>query len=129
MNDEFNNRIAAQRRIVDAINRNYSRTEDLFGLSRKAIDRWVSVNQNDSQSRLVQLMVTASAKLFFLANKSQEQVSAEYRAAAEDVEFVAREIEDELLTANTATSAGAGTVERHDLIRPLISKDTSETTR
>ena len=49
-------------------------------------------------------MVTASGKLFFLANKSQEQVSAEYKAAADEVESVAREIEAELLKADAAAS-------------------------
>ena len=77
---EFNNRIAAQRKILHVVNGGDSFTEELFGFPRKAIDRWILVNHIDSESRLVNLINEASAKLFFLANKSQEQVSEEYKA-------------------------------------------------
>jgi hypothetical protein len=78
MQHEFNDRIAAQRAILRVINRKSWRTEQLFGLSSKAIDRWVSVNRIEPGSRLVKLVKNVSAKLFFLANKSQEQISEEY---------------------------------------------------
>jgi hypothetical protein len=40
---EFNNRIAAQRAILRVINREARSGEQLFGLSSKAIDRWIFV--------------------------------------------------------------------------------------
>jgi predicted transcriptional regulator len=82
---EFNNRIAAQRAILRVINRKSWSSEQLFGLSSKAIDRWVSVNHIESGSELVKLIRDVSAKLFFLANKSQEQVSDEYTAVRAEI--------------------------------------------
>src|ERR1700730_3627237 len=82
---EFNNRIAAQRAILRVINRKPWSSEQLFGLSSKAIDRWVSVNRIEPGSRLVKLIRDVSAKLFFLANKSQEQVSDEYTAVRAEI--------------------------------------------
>jgi hypothetical protein len=94
--NEFNNRIDAQRHIVDSINRKKIGTEELFGLSKKAIDRWLSVNRVEPTSRLSELIVSASGKLFFLANKSQDQVSPEYQSASNEVESLARDIDVEL---------------------------------
>jgi hypothetical protein len=82
---EFNNRIAAQRAILRVVNRKPWGSEPLFGLSSKAIDRWVSVNRIEPNSRLVKLVKDVSAKLFFLANKSQEQVSDEYTAVRVEI--------------------------------------------
>ena len=85
MQHEFNNRIAAQRAILRVVNRKPWGSEPLFGLSSKAIDRWVSVNRIEPNSRLVKLVKDVSAKLFFLANKSQEQVSDEYTAVRVEI--------------------------------------------
>ena len=85
MQHEFNNRIAAQRAILRVANRKPWGSEPLFGLSSKAIDRWVSVNRIEPNSRLVKLVKDVSAKLFFLANKSQEQVSDEYTAVRVEI--------------------------------------------
>jgi len=82
---EFNNRIAAQRAILRVINRKSWSSEQLFGLSSKASDRWVSVNHIESGSELVKLIRDVSAKMFFLANKSQEQVSDEYTAVRVEI--------------------------------------------
>jgi hypothetical protein len=82
---EFNNRIAAQRAILRALNRHPWSGEPLFGLSSKAIDRWISVNRIEPSSRLVILVRDVSAKLFFLANKSQEQVSEDYTAVRAEI--------------------------------------------
>jgi len=82
---EFNNRIAAQRSILRAVNQKPWASEQLFGLSTKAIDRWVSVNRIEPGSELVKLLRNASAKLFFLANKSQEQISDEYTTARAEI--------------------------------------------
>lgn len=93
---EFNNRIAAQRAILHTVNQGDSFTEELFGLSRKAIDRWILANHIDSDSRLVRLINEASGKLFFLANKSQEQVSEEYKAVSTEIEHLYKMIEVEI---------------------------------
>ena len=94
--NEFNNRIAAQRQVLQLVNRKQWEKEELFGLSSKAIDRWISVNRIDSESRLVQLVRTAAAKLFFLANKSQEQISEEYKMTSGEIAAISRMIELEI---------------------------------
>src|SRR3984885_5030106 len=82
---EFNNRIDAQRTILCVVNRKKWRYEPLFGLSSKAIDRWVSVNRIEPSARLVRLVMEVSGKLFFLANKSQEQISDEYKSVRSEI--------------------------------------------
>lgn len=93
---EFNNRIAAQRTILNLVNGGCSFSEELFGLSRKAIDRWILTNHIDSESSLVHLINEVSAKLFFLANKSQEQVSEEYKTVSTEIEYLYKSIEVEI---------------------------------
>ena len=88
---EFNNRIAAQRDILLAVNGARWR-EELYGMSSGALDRWVRANSLDRSSRLVSLLLEAAGKLFFLANKSQEQVTAEYRLRSAEVSGLAEEI-------------------------------------
>jgi hypothetical protein len=95
--DEFNNRVDAQRQILEVVNRADARKEELFSLSIKAIERWVSVNQIDPGSRLVDLLKAASAKLFFLANKSQEQITEEYKGVSRDISELCRSIEQSLV--------------------------------
>jgi hypothetical protein len=75
MQHEFINRIAAQRAVLRFVNGRQQDSEQLHGLSSKAIDRWVSVNRLDPDSRLVELLKDVSGKLFFLANRSQEHIS------------------------------------------------------
>lgn len=91
--NEFNNRIAAQRQILEIVNRDRSRKEELFGLSLKAIERWISVNGIDPDAELVLQLKTVSRKLFFLANKSQEQVTEDYRIVSQDVAAICGRIE------------------------------------
>jgi hypothetical protein len=85
MQHEFNNRIAAQRSILQLVNSKGWPEEELFGLSSKAIDRWVATNRLEPKSKLIGLVKGASGKLFFLANKSQEQISPEYQAASSEI--------------------------------------------
>lgn len=75
---EFNNRIAAQREVLLAVNSAHWR-EELYGMSSGALDRWVQANCLNRTSKLVSLLTEVAGKLFFLANKSQEQVTAEYQ--------------------------------------------------
>lgn len=93
---EFNNRIDAQRQILRLVNRRGWTQESLYGLSGRAIDRWISQNVLDPRSPLVDLVRSASAQLYFLANKSQEQVTDEYRLKSRQVEILTREIAAEI---------------------------------
>jgi hypothetical protein len=94
--NEFNNRIAAQRQVLQLVNRKKWEKEELLGLSSKAIERWISVNRIDPESRLVELVKTASAKLFFLANKSQEQISENYKMISKEIAVICQTIEQEI---------------------------------
>jgi hypothetical protein len=85
MTSEFNDRISAQRSILRAVNSEPWETEPLLGLSEKAIDRWVASNKIETHSSLVALVVGVSAKLFFLANKSQDQISEEYQLVRSEI--------------------------------------------
>lgn len=82
--NEFNNRIDAQRGVLAIVNSKQWK-EELYGLSGGAIDRWVRVNGLDSATDLVRAIQEAADKLFFLANKSQEQITAEYRLLSAEV--------------------------------------------
>lgn len=75
---EFNNRIAAQRQILSKVNQ-IDWSEELFGLSAGAIDRWVRANNIQEKTDLLLLINEAADKLFFLSNKSQEQITEEYK--------------------------------------------------
>jgi hypothetical protein len=93
---EFSNRIDAQRQVLQLVNRIKWEKEELFGLSSKAIDRWISVNLVNSESQLVQLVKESATKLFFLANKSQEQVTNEYKVMSNEIVVIAKAIEVEI---------------------------------
>jgi hypothetical protein len=85
MTSEFNDRISAQRSILRTINSIRWQAEPLFGLSRKAIDRWIASNRIEVDSPLAHLVGAASSKLFFLANKSQDQMSEEYQLVQSEI--------------------------------------------
>jgi hypothetical protein len=97
---EFNSRIAAQRAILGVINQKSWRCEQLFGLSSKAIDRWAAVNGIDPDSRLAKLLRDVSAKLFFLANRSQDQVSSEYTTVSTEIIAACDALKAEVETAS-----------------------------
>lgn len=81
---EFNNRIDAQRQILGLVNTRAWK-EELYGLSKGAIDRWMHVNSIDPFSDLSCTIQESARKLFFLANKSQEQVTEEYSLLSAEV--------------------------------------------
>lgn len=93
---EFNNRIDAQRQILRIVNSVGWRDEPLFGLSGKALERWVSRNGLHPETPLVRLLHTAAAELFFLANRSQEQVTEEYQTHAHALGLVVPRIAAEV---------------------------------
>ena len=101
MMSEFNNRIAAQRKILQLVNNSAPESVELFGLSKKSIERWVMENNIETGSRLVRLILTASDKLFFLANKSQEQVTEEYKSIEAEIQSIYRSLEAEVGEART----------------------------
>lgn len=82
---EFNNRMDAQRAILDVTNHDGNQVEELCGLSKKALERWVQVNRIEPNGEVLKLLTELSDKLFFLANKSQEQVTNEYKQASSEV--------------------------------------------
>jgi len=92
---EFNNRIAAQREVLLAVNSARWR-EELYGMSSGALDRWVQANSLNRNSKLVSLLQEVAGKLFFLANKSQEQVTTEYRLHSSEVYELTEAIRREL---------------------------------
>jgi hypothetical protein len=96
MEHEFNNRITAQRKLLNIINKKSWPGENLFGFSDKAIDRWVQANQLNPQAKIVRVVVAVSEKLFFLANKSQEQISEQYQLVNSEIVAAGRDIEREL---------------------------------
>lgn len=90
---EFNNRIAAQRDILLTVNR-APWTEELFGMSSGALERWMRRNGVEATSTLARLLLEAASKLFFLANKSQEQITDEYKLRSLEVGDLTRRIGD-----------------------------------
>ncbi|OQR35346.1 hypothetical protein BWR15_15555 [Pseudomonas sp. T] len=95
---DFNNRVDAQRNILRVVNKHHWCAEELSGLSSKAIDRWILANQIDTTSRLAELIRLAGRSLFFLANKSQEQITDEYGHHSQKVvgltDDIAKEIQN-----------------------------------
>ena len=82
--NEFNNRIELQREVIKIVNkRGYN--NQITGLSDDAIKRWLSDNQLAKDSQLTFLIYEIAAKLFFLANKSQEQITDSYKTLSSDV--------------------------------------------
>ncbi len=93
---EFSNRIDAQRHILQIVNNEIKNNEQLFSLSRKAIARWSSKNLIDPNSELVLNITEASEKLFFLANKSQEQITNEYKLISMEITSITKKIKLQL---------------------------------
>lgn len=75
---EFNNRISTQRETLQIINKAELFNEPLLSLADKAIRRWMANNQIKPDDKIIELVIEISGNLFFLANKSQEQVTDEY---------------------------------------------------
>ena len=104
---EFNNRIDVQRQILRLVNRSAWPMEPLCGLSGGAIDRWIARNALDSNAPLVELIRSAAAQLFFLANQSQEQITDEYQLRSQRISVLVTEIatQMELITASERTDS------------------------
>lgn len=85
MDDNFANRMDAQRAILKKINHVRWPSEELFALSEAAIQRWVTANRLGIDDEVVKLAREAGDALLFLANASQEQVSPEYASRSANV--------------------------------------------
>lgn len=98
---EFNNRINAQRDALKIVNGSGLFVESLLSLTEKAIDRWSINNKVDGQDSIIILLKAMSGTLFFLANKSQEQVAEDYKVLSEKVNkqlsYLELEIADKVL--------------------------------
>ncbi|MFK7050819.1 hypothetical protein FLACOL_02319 [Flavobacterium columnare] len=77
MKAEFNSRVDLQREVIKIVNENNFKNK-LNGLSMPAIESWI-LNNNISNDVLKKCLVTISEKLFFIANKSQDQITEEYK--------------------------------------------------
>ena len=96
---EFNDRMSLQRQIVQIVNSKVWGNESLFGLSGKAIDRWLATNKIDLHAPISELLYAVSSKLFFLAAKSQEQISDDYRVLETEVHAMIQAIEAQVASA------------------------------
>lgn len=76
---EFNNRIDIQRQVLKIVNRNKPLSAELCGLSEAAIHRWAVVNNVGEEKEILRLLRKISDNLSFLATKSQEQVTEDYK--------------------------------------------------
>lgn len=94
---EFSNRISAQRSVLKLINGSELYIEPLLGLAEKAIDRWYRNNGIDAHDPIVIMLKSMSGTLFFLANKSQEQITNEYSLLSEKVKVQLFELELEII--------------------------------
>ena len=82
---EFNNRISAQRDALKIVNGSGLFLEPLMSLTEKAIERWFRSNNLDTYDPIITLLKSMSGTLFFLANKSQEQVTEDYKVLSDEV--------------------------------------------
>jgi len=93
---EFNNRIKAQREALKVVNGSGLFHEPLLSLTEKAIDRWSNNNELSNTDRAILLLKAMSGTLFFLANKSQEQVTEDYKVLSKKVNDQLSKLEIEL---------------------------------
>jgi len=93
---EFANRIDAQRAILKTVNKFAWDGEPLHSLTKSSLDRWVSKNHLQPDSSIHKLLLEASKKLFFLANKSQEQITEDYKDLSAKVSQIHDKISQEI---------------------------------
>lgn len=74
---EFQNRIEAQRQVLAIVN-SAGFGEQLLGLSAKSLERWSEVNFVAKDDAILEKLTEISGSLFFLATKSQEQITEDY---------------------------------------------------
>lgn len=93
---DFLNRMQAQRVILKIVNGCKFQVESLNSLTKKSIERWALRNELKKEDSLVMLLFRTADKVFFLANKSQEQITDSYKKLSHEVEFLTNEIKKEV---------------------------------
>lgn len=93
---DFLNRMQAQREILKIVNDYKWNIEPLNSLTKKSIERWVLKNKIKTECNLVRLLYKTADKVFFLANKSQEQITEGYKNLSHEVKCLTREIKAEV---------------------------------
>lgn len=88
---EFQNRIDAQREVLAVINTAGFR-EELLGLSAKSIERWATATFVAKEDALFKKLTEISGNLFFLATKSQEQITEDYSLLSRKVSALIKEL-------------------------------------
>lgn len=78
MKAEFNSRVDLQRQVLKLVNHAKFNTQ-LAGLSKSALDNWIFSN-NIKNKELISSLYKIAEKLFFIANKSQDQITEEYKS-------------------------------------------------
>lgn len=85
---DFLNRIDTQRKVIKIIN-NYNYKIHLTGLTIKAIEKWRFENNIEKEAECIKILMYISSKLFFLSNKSQEQITEDYKRVSIEInEFI-----------------------------------------
>lgn len=77
MKAEFNSRVDLQRKVLKVVNNKRFKIQ-LSGLSKAAVDNWIFENKIIDEN-LKEIIYTIAEKLFFIANKSQDQITEEYQ--------------------------------------------------
>jgi hypothetical protein len=68
----------------------------LFALTISALERWASVNNVDTSSRLAKLLSSASAQIFVMANHSEDQITGAYALSRDTVNAIAAQVSQEI---------------------------------
>lgn len=77
MKAEFNSRVDLQRQVLKLINQTPWDMQ-LAGLSKSALDNWIFSNSVKNEE-VIRSLYSIAEKLFFIANKSQDQITEEYQ--------------------------------------------------
>jgi hypothetical protein len=83
----------AQRNVLEIVNRQVGNKEELCGLSKKTIERWITANRLNPEGEICKILFKISEKLSFLATKSQEQISEEYRLISSEISKLKLDLE------------------------------------
>jgi len=98
--------MAAQRRLLRAVNKADCWREKLAGISLNAIERFAHVNLLSDSDDVVQIIRSAAKTMQCLATKSQEQLTDEYASIEHEVGELQRNLE--AILANKAIHRSRG---------------------
>ncbi|KAA6334966.1 hypothetical protein EZS27_016774 [termite gut metagenome] len=89
---DFLNRIDLQRKVIKIVNKSVYKFQ-ISGLSIMSIKKWKEENRINNDNDIFQLLILISSKLFFLSNKSQEQITEEYKNLTLEVSGFVNQLE------------------------------------